>query len=547
MRERFVSGGDLKWWGWGGEGESYPREKAEAFLRALLRALQLPMPEETPKIALEKIAVPSSRLSKIFVDKWSSRGLSLENRDRILHACGRSYRDLLRLRSGTIPRYPDGVLHLRKSEDLSEIFQDAAREKISLIPFGGGTGVVGGTECLADGNQPVLVIDLKGLNRLLSLDEVARTATFQAGVLGPELEKILNQHGMSLGHFPQSFEFSTLGGWVVTRSAGQNSTQYGKIEDMLESVTLCAPEGSLRTKPVPASATGPSLKELIVGSEGLYGIVTEAVVRIHRLPEFKRYVAALMPGFEAGAEAVRDFIQRGFAPSIVRLSDAEETSLSLGLLTDGSSFKEMIFRKWFGYREGTSCLLLIGLEGERPSVSHEAGEIARVLKKRGARLLPGNKTGAHWEKNRFRLPYLRDDLMDHGILIDTLETATEWPKITLLRRAVMDAIREVSAKDGTPILAGCHLSHAYAQGASLYFTLLGPQKKGDEMGQWERLKAAATDALMKNGGALSHHHGIGYDHRRWMAEEHGAFGIKILKKVKESFDPQGLLNPGKLL
>ncbi len=538
---------ELKWWGWGREGEAYPPEKAQAFLRALLKALQLPMPEETPCVDLAKISVPGSELSQDFLQKWSSRGLSLATRDRILHACGRSYRDLLRLRSGTLSRFPDGVLHLQKSEDLSELFSDAVRFGVSLIPFGGGTGVVGGTECLSEGEKPVLVIDLKGLNHLLSLDEVARTATFQAGILGPDLEKILNQHGMSLGHFPQSFEFSTLGGWVVTRSAGQNSTQYGKIEDMVEGVTLVAPAGSLRTKSLPASATGPSLKEVIVGSEGLYGIVTEAVVRIHPLPESKRFVAALMPGFEEGVEAVREFIQQGFAPSIVRLSDAEETSLSMGLLTDGSSFKEMIFRKWFGFRDGTSCFLLIGLEGGHRAIEREAAAIAHLLKKRGGRLLPGDRTGAHWEKNRFRLPYLRDDLMDRGILIDTLETATEWPKVPLLRKAVLDAIRETAVKEGTPILAGCHLSHAYATGASLYFTLLGPQKKGDELGQWERLKTAATDALMKNGGALSHHHGIGYDHRRWMKEEHGEFGIKIFRRIKSEMDPEGLLNPGKLI
>ena len=537
---------DRSAWLWGIESGAYSADKAERMIKVLSTRMGLAsVPAHLPDPPVPQLS--PSRLSGAFCSAWKKRGLIRTDAARYQYACGKSYRDVIRQRNGLITHFPDGVLILQAAEHLCSLYKDAAREGITLIPFGGGTGVVGGTEALTRDNRPILVVDCKRLNQVFEIDEVSRVVRAQAGILGPDLEAALNRKGFSLGHFPQSFEFSTLGGWIVTRSAGQNSTKYGKIEDMVVSLVMATPVGVLATHQVPASATGPSLREMAVGSEGLYGIVTEATVRIHPLPETMIFMAAHFSDFKAGARAVRAVIQSELCPSIVRLSDAVETDLFLKLKSESAVQKLMSY--WYAVRSlgQQPCFLMMATEGKKKPAVLEAEAIKAVLRKSGGVLLPNpvsSAMGKAWKGERFRLPYLRDPMMNHGLFIDTPETAATWTKLDTLYSAVK--MRFARDKMLSKFLCGCHLSHAYPDGASLYFTFMGVTHPADPLGQWEYMKAAATDALVSAGGAISHHHGIGYDHRRWMHEQHGDTGITVLRGIKHTLDPQGLLNPGKL-
>lgn len=541
-----------RFWGWGYEDVVYNRTTAQHLLNALVQQFDLPeLPPKRAALPLDQHALPETKLPRDFIDRWSNKGLSLDRLDRVSHATGKSYRDLLRVRSANLERYPDGVLFLQNGGDLRFLFEDASKSEITLIPFGGGTGVVGGTECVGPSGRPILVVDLKELNRLLSLDDISLTATFQAGILGPHLEKLLNEKGYTLGHFPQSFEFSTLGGWVATRSAGQNSTKYGRIDERVVALKIQTPKGPIEMRPLPASATGPSLKEVFMGSEGIYGIITEVTVRISELPRSQRFVAAFFKDFGTGIDAVRHLLQGGLQPSILRLSDEAETSL-FRQMQPLSPLKERAFSLWLRLKDlGPSpSLLLLTAEGSIRETERQEMLIRQSLKRDGAVCLSKSQSqtiGSHWLQNRFALPYLRDDLMDHTFFTDTLETATEWSQLHKLHAEMIKGFTKRKDETGESMLIGCHLSHAYDDGASLYFTLIGPQRKNDELRQWEEVKRLATDILMANGGTLSHHHGVGYDHRPWMKQEKTELGVEVLRQIKTQLDPDHLLNPEKTI
>ena len=538
-----------RFWGWGSTEVHYDPHATDRFIHVLSTRLPrkkgdralLPIPD------LDDFSIPDSALPASFVADWSDKGLSVMAYDRLSHALGKSYYDLLRLRLRQIPRYPDGVLFLEQKTDLPGLFQAARQYGITLIPFGGGTGVVGGTECLTSGARPVLIVHLRALNQMIALDEVSQTATVEAGILGPQLEIMLNARGYTLGHFPQSFEFSTLGGWAVTRSAGQNSTKYGKIEKVIVSLTMVTPQGELVIKPVPASASGPSLKDVIIGSEGIYGIVTEVTVKICKQPAAEKFLTAFFKDFKSGTACIRALMQGGLRPSIVRLSDAPETELlnQVQVMSRLQKAGLSLFSRLRGLGSAP-CLFLIGVEGSPAEVTFQVAHMRPVIGRYGGAVVPKDM-GAQWKKNRFMLPYLRDPLMTQGFYIDTLETAVEWAGLEGLHRALYDALAERQRQTGEVLVLGCHVSHAYPDGASLYFTILGRQRDGSECAQWHEIKTLATDTIIAHGGALSHHHGIGADHRPWMLAEHGKLGMEVLHHIKTRLDPDGLLNPGKVL
>lgn len=533
-----------KYWGWGAAEKSFDPVKRDRLLEILAKDHKLVADKISRPLPQDDIDVPASKLPRAFINAWKSRGLAMDKTARLVHAAGKSYRDLVRLRSGRGIRFPDGVLRLKSAEDLPDLFCDAAKHGIVIVPFGGGTGVVGGTECVGPQDYPILIVDLKSLDHLLALDDVSLTVTFEAGILGPKLEAILNERGYTLGHFPQSFEFSTLGGWVATRSAGQNSTRYGKIEDMVRSLTICTPAGTIATHDVPASATGPSLKELLIGSEGVYGIITAATLKIARLPEVREFAAAYFRSFEDGMTCVRAMIQAGIRPAVLRLMDAGETAITTKLSMH-STLAKIIGPLWFSFqRLGESpSFLLLSFEGSNAETKFAKREAVRFIAKSGGSSVQ-RSLGDKWRRERFELPYLRDDLMDRGYFIDTLETAAPWSKLPALHAAMSAAFSKENC--GESLVVGAHLSHAYPDGASLYFTFIGKRKAGGEIAQWERIKSLATDTIVAHSGALSHHHGIGYDHKRWMDKELGALGIDVLRAIKSDLDPDGLLNPGKV-
>jgi alkyldihydroxyacetonephosphate synthase len=359
-------------------------------------------------------------------------------------------------------------------------------------------------------------------------------------------EARLQSRGLTLGHFPQSFEFSTVGGWAATRSAGQASSGYGRIDELVEGVRLLAPDGSMTAKAAPASAAGPALRELIVGSEGVLGVLCDITVRVRALPEARRYEGWSFRSFAEGREAFRRMEQEGLSPDVARLSDEEETRLSMALASSGSTAERAgrAYLRLRGHEGG--CVAILGFEGGTEEIERRRAATGALLREAGGLAL-GTRPGRSWLRNRFATPYLRDDMLDRGVLVETLETATTWSNLTSLYRAVGSALRESLSARGTPPLVMCHISHLYRSGASLYFTFMARQETGAELDQWRAAKGAACDAIIAAGGTITHHHAVGRDHAPWMPAEVGETGVEVLRAAKEELDPAGVMNPGKLL
>lgn len=552
-----------RWWGWGEASRTYDLSHRPGFWPFLESRLG-PLPRESvPPVPIESIRIRPSRLTKNVLEELAaslgSENISTGEEDRIRHAYGRGYLDLLRLRRGEVPSPPDAVVFPSSEEEIARVLGLASHGGVAVIPYGGGTGVVGGVE-VPEGGGPAVCLDLGRMNRVLTVDPEALTATAEAGILGPAFEFALNAAGLTLGHFPQSYEFSTLGGWIATRSAGHASTGYGKVEEMVVSLRLISPAGTITTREVPASAAGPGLKELLIGSEGTLGVITRATMRAHPLPSASDYRAFLFRGFEEGAAAIREVVQTGPRPATVRLSDASETEASMAMRQrqeeQAAGFRGLLERAGIaylrrrGYEAGKMCAAIVGYEGDERPVAH-AWSVASVLLRRHGGYPLGAGPARAWRREYFELPYLRDALLGLRVMVDTLETATMWGRVVGLHRAVADALREAlgtaEAPSGSGALVTCHISHAYTTGASLYFTFLARQAPGGEAEQWLAAKRAATGAIMAGGGTISHHHGVGAVHREWIREEHGEAGMRAMRAVRAALDPDSIMNPGKVL
>jgi alkyldihydroxyacetonephosphate synthase len=392
----------------------------------------------------------------------------------------------------------------------------------------------------------VLALDLGRLGSVLSLDRESSTVTVGAGMRGPALERHLSDLGLTLGHFPQSFEYVSLGGCAATRSAGQSSTGYGSIEKMVLGMRLVAPAGEISLPPLPASAAGPGLRQLLVGSEGTLGVISEVSLRVREAPAEKVYEGVFFEDFASGHAVMRELAREHVLPDVARLSDEAETRMSLALAGSGGA-KGLLGRAYLRLRGyGGGCLAIFGFEGGQAEVSFRRKR-ALELARRGGGLAVGGSPGAAWLKGRFAAPYLRDDLLTHGVMVETLETATQWSKLAGLHRGVSAAIEGALRGAGSPGLVMCHVSHVYESGASLYFTFLARQSEGKEIEQWQAVKQAASDAIVAGGGTITHHHAVGRDHVPWMSAEIGELGLESLRAVKARLDPSGIMNPGKLL
>lgn len=467
-----------------------------------------------------------------------------ERAQRLGRAGGLSYVDLLRRRGVGGPVVPDAVVAPADPVQVQQVVQVCAAHGVSIVPFGGGTSVVGGVTALRGDKDAVVVLDLYRLDQLVSVDPVSRLAVFQAGVVAPEAERLLAAHGLTLGHVPQSFERATIGGFAATRSAGQASSGYGRFEDMVEGVRVATPRGEWRLGVAPASAAGPDLRQLVVGSEGAFGVITEVTVRVRERPTVRRYEGFVLDGWAAGTAAVRELAQRRVLADVTRLSDPQETEVALNM---SGGWKSALVRKYLGARGvAEPCLLVLGWE----TTSTEELALRRratmsVL--RGARKVSlGTAAGESWRHGRFTGPRQRDALLDKGVCVETLETAAYWANLDKLRTAVRDAlVTSLTAPGRTPVVA-CHVSHAYETGASLYFTVLVPRADEDPESQWRQAKAAACEAIGPL-GTITHHHAVGVDHAPYLPAEIGALGVEVLTAVKHTLDPDGVLNPGKLL
>lgn len=466
--------------------------------------------------------------------------------DRLGRTGGLSYLDLLRHRGTGELTVPDAVVVPADPAEVQQIVEVCATHGIGLVPFGGGTSVVGGVAALRGDKPAVVVLDLVRLDKLVSVDPVSRLAVFQAGVVAPEAERLLAEHGLTLGHVPQSFERATIGGFAATRSSGQASSGYGRFEDMVEGVRVATPRGEWRLGVAPASAAGPDLRQLVVGSEGAFGVITEVTVRVRELPTVRRYEGFVLDGWEAGAAAVRGLAQARVLADVTRLSDPHETEVAFAL---SGGWKTAVVRKYLRARGILEpCLLVVGWEAtSTEELTHRRRATLRVLRQHRVISL-GTPAGETWRHGRFGGPRQRDALMDKGVCVETLETATYWSKLSTLRTAVRAALVDsLSAPGRTPVVA-CHISHAYETGASLYFTTIVPRDEADPEGQWQRAKAAACEAISDGGlGTISHHHAVGVDHAPYLGAEIGELGLDVLAAVKHTLDPDSVLNPGKLV
>ena len=517
---------------------------------ALLRAeIGLPEGSRGERVELERVRLPESALPAAALGRLrgtvGEANVRLDRLDRVVHAAGKSYPDLVRLRAGDASAAPDAVVLPGSAEEVAAVLAVCAEEGVAVVPFGGGTSVVGGVEPLRDGFASVITLDLGRLDGL-SVDRTSLLATFGAGLRGPRAEARLQSRGLTLGHFPQSYEFASIGGYVATRSAGQASTGYGRIDELVRGARLVAPAGELVVKPFPASAAGPALRELVVGSEGALGVIVEATLAVRPLPAERRYEGWSFRSFADGAEAFRLLEQAHASPDVARLSDEEETRLAFALSSSGSAF-ERIGRAYLRARgHDGGCLVIAGYEGEAHEVARRARRAHAILRDAGGLAL-GSRPGDAWLRGRYAGPYLRDELLDRGVMAETLETAATWTNLRAVHDAVAAALRTALAERGTPALVGCHISHLYPSGASLYFTWMARQEHGAELDQWRAAKSAACDAIIAAGGTLTHHHAVGRDHVPWMRAEIGDLGVDVLRGAKERLDPGGIMNPGKLI
>lgn len=527
-----------RWNGWGEEGQDYPVTKSAAAFLAELVGPGNPLPDEEIEEVIDSVPESRSKAHPL---------ITTEAVERLLHARGQSLPDWVALRSGRIGLFPDGVAYPAYAVQVRELLDFARETDSRLIPYGGGTSVVGHINPPA-GDAPVITVDLSRFNRLVDLDEASRLATFEAGIRGSDLEDQLRPRGYTLGHFPQSFEYSTLGGWIATRSCGQQSYFYGRIEDLFAGGHVETPVGTLELPAVPASAAGPDLRHCILGSEGRFGLITQATVRIRPLPETERFQAIFFRNWSSGIAAVRAIVQSGIPVSMLRLSDPQETQTTL-ILSGKERLVNWADRGLRLLRYGSDrCLLIFAATGDGEGVDRTIRETSAIARQHGG-ISGGGLVGNQWRMSRYRSPYLRNTLWEMGYAVDTLETAVPWVAVLETAAAIKAAIQQGLEDIGERVLVMAHLSHVYADGASIYVTFLFRRSPDPDetLHRWQVAKTAASQAIVDFGGTISHQHGVGLDHRLYLEAEKGILGLKMVEAMRRAADPDGLMNPGKLL
>ncbi|MDF0529161.1 FAD-binding oxidoreductase [Tsukamurella sp. 8F] len=487
-------------------------------------------------VALADVRLPATRVDGAALaalrDVVGADHVAVDRETRIAHLRGFSTPDLLRLRAGDGSDAPDVVVAPESQEQVADLLAVCSAHGLVLSPYAGGTSVTGGLA--VDRARPAVSLDLRRMTGLIAIDEVSQTASFAAGTRLPEAERLLSAEGFELGHYPQSYEGATVGGCAVTRSAGQSSSGHGRFDDMVVALTLATPVGTAEVGTAPKSAAGPDLRQLVLGSEGAFGVVTSVTVRVHPLPVVRRFSGWRFPDFASGSAAMRAIAQGSIRPTVIRLSDEAETGLNLANPSAAGA----------GAAAG-GCLMVLGVEGDEDDVETRYSYLSRRLAESGGTDL-GSEPGEHWREGRFRGPYLRDPLLDAGALVETLETVTFWSNLQALKDSVTDAVTGALAAQGTPAVVMCHISHVYPTGASLYFTVVA-KALTEPVSQWAAAKQAANAAIRAAGASITHHHAVGIDHRAAYLDEIGGVQLAALQAVKRALDPEGLCNPGVLL
>ena len=549
----------MKWWGWGVEGVSFHHENKPAFRPFVVNAIDLDVnTPPTAPMSLDDLSIPtpmiSDQLLTELADAVGAENAVQDDLDRIVHTYGKSARDLLRIRVGDIPRVPDVVVYPRDEAEVQLIVDRAVAADAVIIPYGGGSNISGSLHAPEDETRPVISLDLGRLDQVIDIDEESGLARVHAGVQGPDLEEQLGARGWTLGHFPDSFTHSTLGGWVATRSSGMQSDKYGDISDIARGMRVVMPGKVLQVRPLPHTSTGPSVREMVLGSEGRLGVITEVTVQVHRIPEVRLILGYLFPSWEAGLAAMHDISTSDAHPSITRVSDAKETAFSFATRRKSSriSISSLISKGLMkvlqrrGWKLDEVCLSFIGYEGGKAHVARQKAIVKDIVGRHGG-IVVGKGPGELYDQKKFDTPYIRDFLLDRGAIGDVSETAAPWSKLTQLYTNVLAAAEKVYAHLGVSGWIMCHLSHSYHSGACLYFTFAFKHDGVDPLGQYEQLKNAIQQAFVDSAGTLSHHHAVGTEHAAWLEQDISAPGVHMIDGLFTAMDPGRNFNPGKII
>ena len=549
----------MKWWGWGDEGVAFSHDDKPAFRPFLKEHLGVDVERvsEHPP-AFGDLDIPEPQIDgglRAALEAAVGDGyVSDDAHDRIVHARGKSLRDLVRQRRGDLGRIPDVVVRPGDETAVTALLHAALDADAVVIPFGGGTSISGSLEAPREETRTVISVDLERMDAVIAVEPTSRLARVQAGVYGPRLEEQLNAQGYTFGHYPDSFTHSTLGGWIATRSSGMQSDRYGDIADSTRGLRVVTPAGLLVTRPVPATSTGPSVREMVLGSEGRLGIICEATVQVHRLPPERTILGYLFPNWAESLAAMRDIAASEAAPSVTRVADAAETAFSFATKKGSgvvdklqSKALKLFLERRKGYDVEDMCLGFIGYEGPESHVKAQRKAAGRIVAKHGG-LCIGSSPGELYDQKKFDTPYIRDYLLDRGVLADVSETAAPWAELGPLHAAVTGAARGAFDDLGVRGYVMCHLSHSYHAGACLYFTFaINPSGKRDGLEEYGAVKSAIQQAFVDNGGTLSHHHAVGTEHAEWLEQDISAPGVGMIRALFDGTDPGANLNPGKIV
>ena len=546
-----------KWWGWGEEGLAFHYEDKPKFAPFVMKMVGVDINKPVQSVPpFSSLQVPPSRLSAELHARLEeilgAKYVQTDDETRVVHAFGKGVRDLVRVRRGDLGRVPDVVLYPGTQAEVERAVDAVVAADGVLIPFGGGSNIVAALEAVPGEARQVVSMNLGRMNKVLEIDEVSGLAHIQAGVFGPDMEDQLQARGWTMGHHPDSFVWSTLGGWIATRSSGMQSDKYGDIADIVRGLTMVMPGQVLSLRPLPSSSSGPSVREMVLGSEGRLGIITSAWVNVHRLPEVRELQSYFFATYEDGLKACEQIMASDAAPMMARVSDAVETqyimangkkSSRIGSLSSKAIQKIMEAKGWDLEKIAMS---FVGFEGSPTHVRYEKGLVGRIVKANGG-ISVGKGPGTLYDQKKYDTPYIRDFMLDRGLICDVSETTTPWKYAAEIHAKIVDRFAKAMDDLGVRGVVFCHLSHSYHSGACQYFTFAIADDSDNQEATYDTAKRVIQQSFVDFHGTVSHHHGVGEEHSPWMDQDISPAGVFIQRKLFEGVDPGRNLNPGKII
>lgn len=551
----------MKWWGWGEEGVFFNWQNKPAFAPIVRRAVGVDLrPREIDTVDFATAQVPETRLPEEIRSELTAilgaEHTVTDDHDRVVHWAGKAVMDIVKTLQNRFERLPDVVVYPADEQQVAAVTRLAVERDLVLIPFGGGTSISRSLQPRPEETRTVVSVDLGRMNKVLEIDETSCIARIQAGTLGPDMEDQLNARGWTLGHFPDSFTHSTVGGWAATRSSGMQSDKYGDIAEIIRGMNVVRPGGTVKLRPLPSTSTGPSLREMFIGSEGRLGIITELWVQVHRITPSRQVIAYMFPTWEQGLDGIRQIKEAEIPTTFARISDARETEFSLATQKAPTSRKSEIaakgqealwaFMRKRGWDTRAMCIAYVCFEGTKADVARHRKAVAGIAKANGAIVL-GSGPGALYDQKKFDTPYLRDFLLEQQIIGDVSETAAPWSRLTAVHKAAYQAAESAFDELGLKGWIMSHMSHSYHTGACLYFTFAFPFTDENVDYEYALVKTRIQQAFIDAGGTLSHHHGVGAEHSPWMDQDVSPEGVELLRGLFRSADPSENFNPGKII